>query len=112
MERLQQEIERLFSAADIQRTPAALAIFQQFRDALSAGKIRAAEKRDGQWRVNAWVKQGILLGFQLGELSEARSGALTYVDKETFPQRNFPAPDGARVLPGGSRLRRAPLRRP
>ena len=105
MERLRQEIERLFSTANTQRSPAALAIFQQFRDALSAGKIRAAEKRDGQWRVNAWVKQGILLGFQLGELSETGSGALTFVDKDTFPPRNFRAEDGVRVVPGGSAIR-------
>src|SRR5438874_3013498 len=105
MERLRQEIERLFSAADARRSPATLAIFQQFRDALSAGKIRAAEKRDGQWRVKAWVKQGILLGFQLGELSEAGSGALTFVDKDTFPPRNFRAADGVRVVPGGSAIR-------
>ena len=105
MERLRQEIERLFSTADTQRSPATLAIFQQFRDALSAGKIRAAEKRDGQWRVNAWVKQGILLGFQLGELSETGSGALTFVDKDTFPPRNFRAEDGVRVVPGGSAIR-------
>ena len=105
MERLRQEIERLFSTADTQRSPATLAIFQQFRDALSAGKIRAAEKRDGQWRVNAWVKQGILFGFQLGELSEAGSGALTFVDKDTFPPRNFRAEDGVRVVPGGSAIR-------
>jgi len=105
MERLRQEIERLFSTADTQRSPATLAIFQQFRDALSAGKIRAAEKRDGQWRANAWVKQGILLGFQLGELSEAGSGVLTFVDKDTFPPRNFRAEDGVRVVPGGSAIR-------
>ena len=105
MERLRQEIERLFSTADIQRTPATLGLFQQFRDALSAGKIRAAEKRDGQWRANAWVKQGILLGFQLGELSETGSGALTFVDKDTFPPRNFRAEDGVRVVPGGSAIR-------
>src|SRR5437868_9845086 len=105
MERMRQEIERLFSTADIQRTPATLGLFQQFRDALSAGKIRAAEKRDGQWRVNAWVKQGILLGFQLGELSEAGSGALTFVDKDTFPLRNFRTGDGVRVVPGGSAIR-------
>jgi len=105
MERLRQEIECLFSTADTQRSPSTLAIFQQFRDALSAGKIRAAEKRDGQWRVNAWVKQGILLGFQLGEQSETGSGALTFVDKDTFPPRNFRAEDGVRVVPGGSAIR-------
>src|SRR5205823_3430689 len=105
MEQLRWEIERLFSTADIERTPATLATFQQFRDALTAGKIRAAEKHDGNWRVNAWVKQGILLGFRLGELSESGSGALTFVDKDTFPPRHLRAADGIRVVPGGSAVR-------
>src|SRR5438067_13702622 len=105
MEHLRREIERLFSTADIERSPATLAIFQQFRDALTTGKIRAAEKRDGQWRVNVWVKQGILLGFRLGELNESSSGALTFVDKDTFPPRNLRVADGVRIVPGGSAVR-------
>ena len=59
--------------------------FRQFHEALTRGEVRAAEKQDGQWRVNAWVKQGILLGFRLGDLEESGSGPLSFVDKDTFP---------------------------
>ncbi len=77
-----------------------------FRDELTQGKIRAAEKVDGQWIVNTWVKQGILLGFRLGELSEmAQDASLSFVDKDTFPARRFTVRDRVRVVPGGSSVR-------
>src|SRR6202043_2806690 len=66
------------------------------------GKIRAAEKIDGLWIVNTWVKHGILLGFRLGELVETGCAALTFVDKDTFPARKFSVADRVRVVPGGS----------
>jgi len=55
--------------------------------------------------VNPWVKQGILLGFRLGELTEVNAGALSFVDKDTFPARAFTAQDKVRVVPGGSSVR-------
>jgi 2,3,4,5-tetrahydropyridine-2-carboxylate N-succinyltransferase len=80
--------------------------FLEFRDALSQGKIRAAEKSAGQWKVNAWVKQGILLGFRLGVLAEMGEGSsLSFVDKDTFPARHFSVDDRVRVVPGGSSVR-------
>jgi 2,3,4,5-tetrahydropyridine-2-carboxylate N-succinyltransferase len=70
------------------------------------GQVRAAEKHDGHWRVNAWVKQGILLGFRLGELEETGcGGGLSFVDKSTFPARQFKVEDKIRVVPGGSSIR-------
>src|SRR5438477_8724060 len=106
MHPLQAEIERLASApldsVDRQR---AQQTFLEFRRALSAGEVRAAEKIDGKWRVNVWVKQGILLGFRLGALEETGSGALFFVDKDTFPARHFHNADGVRVVPGGSAVR-------
>ena len=65
---LQTAIERL-SAGSAEVTSEALATFREFRAALTQGRIRAAEKHGTQWIVNAWVKQGILLGFRLGELT-------------------------------------------
>lgn len=101
---LQSEIERLSSLADL--TPDARVTFLQFRDALTRGEIRAAEKINGEWRVNIWVKQGILLGFRLGELVQMSSGErLSFVDKDTFPARKFTVADGVRVVPGGSSIR-------
>ena len=81
-------------------------IFTEFREALTAGQVRAAEPAGNGWRVNVWVKQGILLGFRLGEMEESGSGkALSFVDKNTFPARHFTVADGVRVVPGGSSAR-------
>src|SRR5207249_10141122 len=69
-------------------------------------KIRAAEKINGEWRVNIWVKQGILLGFRIGELTETGAAAgLSFVDKDTFPARRFTIKDRVRLVPGGSSVR-------
>ena len=81
MESLRSAIERLASL-EVESNPDARQIFMDFRDELTQGKIRAAEKIDGQWVVNIWVKQGILLGFRLGELSKmGEDVSLSFVDK-------------------------------
>jgi 2,3,4,5-tetrahydropyridine-2,6-dicarboxylate N-succinyltransferase len=107
MHKLRAEIERLYAAGSLPPESAGQArqVFQEFREALTHGEVRAAEKHDGQWRVNAWVKQGILLGFRLGELEELSSGALSFVDKDTFPARRFNVAERIRVVPGGSSIR-------
>jgi len=104
MQSLKSEIERIASAE--QPGPGVREIFLEFRDALTRGEIRAAEKIDGDWRVNVWVKQGILLGFWLGELTQMGSGeCLSFVDKDTFPARKFSVADRVRMVPGGSSAR-------
>ena len=104
MSLLRSDIERLFSLPDLSGETGARQVFLDFRDQLTQGKIRAAEKVDGHWKVNAWVKQGILLGFRLGELVEMPAG-LSFVDKDTFPARQFTTADRVRVVPGGSSVR-------
>ena len=103
MSTLQAEIERLSAQAQAGNAEAR-ETFLEFRDALTQGKIRAAEKIDGKWKVNTWVKQGILLGFRLGVLAEMPAG-LSFVDKDTFPARSFSVSDKIRVVPGGSSVR-------
>jgi len=107
MHPLQSQVEQLYSAGALSGEAAQQArqVFQQFREELTQGRVRAAEKRDGRWQVNAWVKQGILLGFRLGELAESGNGALSFVDKSTFPPRHFSVEDKIRVVPGGSSVR-------
>jgi len=82
--------------------------FLALRTALENGEARAASP-DPQaptgWRVNAWVKQGILLGFRLGALHDSSAGSLTFVDKHTYPVRTFTSADSVRVVPGGSSVR-------
>ncbi len=80
--------------------------FLEFRSALTRGEIRAAEKVAGRWVVNAWVKQGILLGFRLGEMKEMSDGdVLSFIDKDTFPARRLTLADRVRLVPGGSTIR-------
>jgi 2,3,4,5-tetrahydropyridine-2-carboxylate N-succinyltransferase len=96
--------------------PDALATFLHLRDALESGALRSAQPDPDAptgWRVNAWVKRGILLGFRLGSLEAmngrspgGRSGdILSFVDKSTFPARHFTPEDGIRIIPGGSSVR-------
>jgi 2,3,4,5-tetrahydropyridine-2,6-dicarboxylate N-succinyltransferase len=109
VEPLKSEIERHFAAgAAATEDPAAMAAFLALRAALERGELRAASPDAGAaggWRVNAWVKQGILMGFRLGALEEFSSPGLSFVDKHTFPARRFAAADGVRIVPGGSAIR-------
>jgi 2,3,4,5-tetrahydropyridine-2,6-dicarboxylate N-succinyltransferase len=106
---LQQTVERHFAeGAKAVGNPSALEAFMRLRRALERGEVRAAEPDAASptgWRVNPWVKQGILLGFRLGVLEEAQAGPLSFVDKHTYPARHFQAGEGVRLVPGGSSVR-------
>ncbi len=103
---LKTAIEALSQLSSIPNPAEARRTFLDFRAALTAGVIRAAEKIGGRWVVNAWVKQGILLGFRLGELKEMSDGdVFSFVDKDTFPARRVSLVDRVRVVPGGSSIR-------
>ncbi|HVB37630.1 MAG TPA: 2,3,4,5-tetrahydropyridine-2,6-dicarboxylate N-succinyltransferase [Vicinamibacterales bacterium] len=83
--------------------------FGRLRTALSAGEVRAAEPdaaAPAGWRVNAWVKQGILLGFKFGETIDlSEGGALPFYDKDTLPLKRPGPKAGVRIVPGGSSIR-------
>ena len=87
---------------------AALAIVDQLLDALELGTVRAAEPTETGWRVNTWVKQGILLGFKFGRNVISHGGeAFHFRDRECYTTR---VPDermgDVRIVPGGSTVRR------
>ncbi|HZF12246.1 MAG TPA: 2,3,4,5-tetrahydropyridine-2,6-dicarboxylate N-succinyltransferase [Thermoanaerobaculia bacterium] len=109
---LAEEIERLWAAPLEAPTPEALEVVAALRQALDQGAARAAEPDPASptgWRVNPWVKQGILLGFRLGtvvDLSvEGGPGRLPFFDKDTWPLRPLALAEGVRVVPGGSSIR-------
>jgi 2,3,4,5-tetrahydropyridine-2-carboxylate N-succinyltransferase len=82
--------------------------FLELRDELERGESRAASPDQAAptgWRVNAWVKKGILLGFRLGALKDFSAAGFSFVDKHTYPLRRFTGDDGIRVVPGGSSVR-------
>jgi len=106
---LEQSIESFFAqGSSAVGNPDAMSAFHQLREALEAGELRSAEPDASTplgWRVNAWVKRGILLGFRLGTLGQVNSGGLSFVDKDTYPARTFTPEDGIRLVPGGSSVR-------
>ncbi len=107
---ISREIERLFDENPGRYTDAHLRLFQQFKDALNSGEIRAAEPDSGRasgWRVNTWVKKGILLGFRIGKIVDMSIDAARqpFFDKSTYPVKNMSVDSGVRIVPGGSSIR-------
>lgn len=110
---LREEIERLYGEPPASYAPEHRDTFDRFKAALNRGEIRAAEPDPGSpsgWRVNPWVKQGILAGFRMGEIVDMSVGAppggrLPFLDKSTYPPRALDPGAGVRVVPGGSSIR-------
>ena len=107
---LQDDVQALVAAGASADRDAAREIFARLRAALSAGSVRAAEPDPasrGGWRVNAWVKQGILLGFKFGDTVNASMdhGRWPFYDKDTLPLKRFGDQAGVRIVPGGSSVR-------
>jgi 2,3,4,5-tetrahydropyridine-2-carboxylate N-succinyltransferase len=103
IEQLQQAVEKEFA------TPSkhGMKVFATFLPLLDSGIVRTVEKFDGVWKVNAWVKKGILLGFRLGKISSIpHSAPFQYFDKHTFPLKKISLKDNIRVVPGGTSIRK------
>ena len=107
---MQAEIEKLFDEKPAVYTEDHFRLFQDFKGALNAGTIRAAEpdpQAQSGWRVNGWVKKGILLGFRMGAVVDMSLDATRqpFFDKATYPVKRFTAQSGVRIVPGGSSIR-------
>jgi 2,3,4,5-tetrahydropyridine-2-carboxylate N-succinyltransferase len=104
------QIKELVGAGPSANRETARAVFASLREALSSGHVRAAEpdpSAPGGWRVNAWVKQGILLGFKFGEIVDVSMdhGRVPFYDKDTLPLKKPGLGAGVRIVPGGSAVR-------
>jgi 2,3,4,5-tetrahydropyridine-2,6-dicarboxylate N-succinyltransferase len=107
---LPEQIDALFDKPPDQYSDKHLQLFQEFKDGLNDGSIRAAEPHavaPGGWRVNGWVKKGILLGFRMGAIVPmSHDGAgQAFFDKATYPLKNVTLANAVRIVPGGSSLR-------
>lgn len=104
---LREQIEAITSRPANEFSPSDRELFAEFKRALNRGDVRAAEKTEsGQWRVNSWVKQGILLGFRMGVLTDmSASPTLKFFDKDTYPTRPTNIVENIRIVPGGSSIR-------
>jgi 2,3,4,5-tetrahydropyridine-2-carboxylate N-succinyltransferase len=107
---LPSEIEQLFDSPTPQYTEDDRRTFEAFKSALNRGEVRAAEPDAASktgWRVNAWVKKGILLGFRMGrvvDMSVDRERQ-PFFDKDTYPVKDVSFASQVRVVPGGSSIR-------
>ena len=104
---LREQIETLGARADNEFTRDDRAIFEELKRALNRGEVRAAEKSaEGKWVVNSWVKQGLLLGFRMGVITDISTGeSFKFFDKDTFPIRPTTIEENVRIVPGGSTIR-------
>src|SRR5882762_3247090 len=104
---LREKIEALSARAGVGFGSEDRALFDEFKLALNRGEVRAAERAtDGTWNVNSWVKQGILLGFRMGQLVDmSASSVLRFFDKETYRTRPMTLNENIRIVPGGSSIR-------
>ncbi len=110
MSDLAERISQLFGAGGEADKNEARRAFLELQRALSEGEVRAAEPDSASpsgWRVNAWVKQGILLGFRFGEVVDmsADHGRWPFYDKDTMPLKKPGLEAGVRIVPGGSTIR-------
>jgi 2,3,4,5-tetrahydropyridine-2-carboxylate N-succinyltransferase len=104
---LREQIETIAARQDNKFSPDDRAVFEDLKRALNRGEVRAAEKgADGEWLVNSWVKQGLLLGFRMGAITDMSAGeSLKFFDKDTYPSRPTKIEDNVRIVPGGSTIR-------
>ncbi|HEY2153615.1 MAG TPA: 2,3,4,5-tetrahydropyridine-2,6-dicarboxylate N-succinyltransferase [Vicinamibacterales bacterium] len=107
---LETDINNLIAAGPAADRDAAREVFARLRAALSSGEVRAAEPDASSpigWRVNLWVKQGILLGFRFGDMTDQSMdhGKLPFYDKDTLPLKKPGLSAGVRIVPGGSAIR-------
>ena len=107
---LREQIEALFDGPPERYTEEDRRLFQEFKDGLNAGTFRAAEpdpKQPCGWRVNGWIKKGILLGFRMGVVVDMSIDAARqpFFDKSTYPVKKIGAASCVRIVPGGSSIR-------
>ncbi len=104
---LREQIEELASRRAGEFSTADRDLFHEFKNALNRGEIRAAQRQPtGEWRVNSWVKKGILAGFRMGSLTDmSATPGLRFFDKDTFPVRATSVTENVRIVPGGSSIR-------
>jgi len=86
--------------ADLEQLDAAIPAVERTIAALDHGEVRVAEKRSGEWQVNAWVKEAIMLYFRIAPLETSSVGPFEYHDK--IPTKHNLAAAGIRVVPPGT----------
>src|SRR6185369_269270 len=106
----QTEIEKLFEEKPAAYHQENIMLFQRFKHALNDGTVRSAEPDSSAksgWKVNSWVKKGILIGMRMGNIVDMSIDPVRQpmFDKATWPVKHFTVESGVRIVPGGSSIR-------
>lgn len=96
---LQRRVSAAFANRDLLKEAETRQAVEETIALLDAGRVRVAEPRDGDWQVNAWVKEAILLYFALRPLEPMEAGALRFFDK--IRTKTDLEAQGIRVVPPG-----------
>ncbi len=86
--------------ADLSLLDGAVGAIERTIELLDRGEVRVAEKTEGEWQVNLWVKEAIMLYFRIAPLETTHSGPFEYHDK--IPTKKNLAEAGIRVVPPGT----------
>jgi len=105
--KLKKQIEILYNKDDneIKKSKKWRKIFEEFIQGLNNGDIRSAEPENDTWKVNEWVKKGIIIGFRTGELTDMSLKKFPFFDKSTYPLKKVEKKDNIRIVPGGTSIR-------
>jgi len=80
-------------------SPAVSHAVEECIELLDSGKARVAEKQDGQWVVNAWLKKAVLLYFRTHENTVIEAGYTRFYDKVPLKYASFEGGGSTRVVP-------------
>jgi 2,3,4,5-tetrahydropyridine-2-carboxylate N-succinyltransferase len=90
-------IDQAYADEALLRAPRTLEAVEQALDLLDRGAVRVAERADGEWVVNEWLKRAILLSFRQRSMETVEVGPFEYHDK--IPLKHGYAEAGVRVVP-------------
>lgn len=104
---INEHIEKILSVDSAKATAEDKELLKPVWQALNDGRIRSAEKHNGEWIVNRNVKEVILWAFRSGALTDysGEDSVFSFIDKDTLPVQRFRASDGRRIVPGGTTIR-------
>jgi len=86
-------------AGELEKDAAAAAV-QAAVTELDAGRLRVAEKIDGEWVVHQWLKQAVLMFFRYAQMAYSEAGPMRFHDK--VPLKSDLVAQGVRVVPPGA----------
>ena len=97
MDNLEAKINEAWENRDLLKDTETIKAIREVVSLLDAGKLRTAEPTDNGWKVNEWVKKGVVLYFPIQQMETLEAGIFEYHDK--IPLKKGYKEKGIRVVP-------------